>query len=300
MPTLGGALARQVDDALELLRSVPFEELQRRGWHLQPNNFNWPLNDVPFLRENPDLWTVPRVPLGIDWDLDGQEELLNELAEFAPELDDVPDRPGAPFEFAWDQAPLTAADAYVYYGLMRRLRPKRVVEVGSGWSSRLLARAIAVNQEVPRVTLVEPLPDREILAGLPEGWNLTESLVQDVELALFEELQAGDVLFYDGSHCARAASDVNWMLFEVLPRLRTGVWVHFHDIWWPTDYHPTLILDDGLSWNEQYVLQALLMHSQAFRVRLALYLIWTLRTDSIEGMFPRNSRGQSVWIEKVA
>ena len=113
---------------------MPFEEIQRRGWHLQPNHFYWPLNDVAFLRENPDLWHDRGLPRGIDWDLDGQLELAQELHAYAGELADVPWAPGRPpTGYAWDNGAFGGADAYAYYGLVRRLRPRRVVEVGSGW-----------------------------------------------------------------------------------------------------------------------------------------------------------------------
>ena len=77
-------------------------------------------------------------------------------------------------------------------------------------------------------------------------------------------------MFYDRSHCVFTGSDVNWVLFEVMPRLAEGVSVHFHDIFWPYDYSTHWILDEGLTWNEQYFLQAFLMHNDAWRVRLAL------------------------------
>jgi hypothetical protein len=109
-------------------------------------------------------------------------------------------------------------------------------------------------------------------------------------------------VFYDGSHCARAGSDVNWMLFEVMPRLADGVWVHFHDIFWPGDYPAPWLLDEGLSWNEQYVLQAFLMHNEAWRVRLAVLLLRSARKQALAGMSdPRWPYfGASVWLEKVS
>src|SRR3954452_14339717 len=101
-PRLGPWASREVDAALDLLRRVPFDELQRRGWHFQPNHFYWPLNDVAFLRENPDLWHERGLPRGIDWDIDAQVELARTLAGSANELADVqwePDRP--PTRYAW-------------------------------------------------------------------------------------------------------------------------------------------------------------------------------------------------------
>lgn len=107
-------------------------------------------------------------------------------------------------------------------------------------------------------------------------------------------------MFYDGSHCAGAATDVNWMLFEVLPRLATGVWVHFHDIFWPHDYPPEWIFNEGLSWNEQYLLQAFLMHNSDYRVRLAIAMLRRDRWRDLTTLLPPPLAGASVWIEKVA
>ena len=185
-----------------------------------------------------------------------------------------PTRPG---EFVWENGAFDGGDAYAYYGLVRDLRPRRVIEVGSGWSSLVLARALTANSEPCEVTLVEPQPDWSVLGELPEGWQVLQHVVQDVDLALFEQLQSGDVLFYDGSHCVRTGSDVNWIFFEVLPRLPAGVWFHVHDIAWPSDYAVEWVFDEGLSWNEQYFLQAFLMNNSAYRVRLAMRMLSTLR-----------------------
>jgi predicted transcriptional regulator len=288
---IGPTLDREIDAALALLSSVPFQELQRRGWHLQPNHYYWPLNDVAFLREHPRLWTDSRLPADIEWDLDGQEQLLQRVMQHAPELEDVRVAPPAePGEFIWQNGAFPRGDAYAYYGLVRELKPRHVIEVGSGWSSLLLARALEANMGPSQVTLIEPEPNWAVLGELPSGWQMIESKVQHVDIELFDSLKRGDVLFYDGSHCVRTASDVNWIFFEILPRLAHGVWVHIHDITWPHDYPPEWILDEGLSWNEQYLLQAFLMHNSAYRVRLAMNMLWTQRPNP----------GCSVWLEKVA
>jgi hypothetical protein len=279
---------------------VPFEELQARGWHLQPNHFYWPLNDVPFLRENPDLW-ARRSPLAnIDWDLDGQERLAMQLGAFASELADVRrDLPGEPGEFVWNNGNFSHGDAYAYYGLVRHLRPRRVIEVGIGWSGLLLGRAETAGGEPIEVRLVDPHPDEAALRGLPGHWQVERSPVQRVDPAVWETLSRGDILFYDGSHCVRTAGDVNWILFEVLPRLQEGVWVHFHDIAWPFDYPTAWVIDEGLSWNEQYFLQAFLMHNSAYRVRLAVQLVTSERRAVLEKAFPGSLGGGSVWLEKL-
>jgi hypothetical protein len=124
--------------------------------------------------------------------------------------------------------------------------------VGAGWSTAFLAHALERNERAARVTLIEPEPDRRVLRRIPGDWDVRPSLLQLADLEPFEQLEAGDICFYDGSHCVRAASDVNWFFFEVLPRLAPGVLVHVHDIYLPDDYHDEWLLGDGLSWNEQY------------------------------------------------
>jgi hypothetical protein len=300
-PPVGPALSREIDRALELLKEAPLEELQRRGWHLEPNTWLSPLNDLPFLRANPDLWLRERWPEAIDFDLDGQEQLLRRLATHAGELGDMATgQSRGPAGPVWNTAIFPLGDAYAYYGLVRELRPKRVIEVGAGSSSIVLARAVAANEGGTEVTLIEPYPNDAFLSALPDGWRLVPEIVQRVDLNLFDQLEAGDILFYDGSHCVRTASDVNWMFFEVLPRLKAGVWIHVHDITWPFDYPLPLLIDNAMSWNEQYLVQAFLMYNQAFRLRFSFAGLIHARRELVEALLPNALIGGSIWMEKVA
>ena len=296
-PLLGG----EIDGALAMLADVPFEELQERGWHVQPKNYIWPLNDVPFLRRNPELWVPAHTPLEIEWDVEGQLDLLRRLSRHADELADVREGPEhGPGEFVWSNGSFPAADAFAYYGLVRHLNPKRVVEIGAGASTRLLARAVQANDGETQVTVVEPNPQEGMRGELPPGWDFRHAIVQKAGLEMFDELTAGDIVFYDGSHCSVAGGDVNWMLFRVLPRLAPGVWIHFHDIFWPRDYPPRWVLHEGFTWNEQYILQAFLMNNSAYRVRLATAMLWHMHRDDLREAFPRRPFGGSVWIEKTS
>jgi len=300
-PAPGPLVDREIDRALAFLGTMAFEELQRRGWHLQPKHFYWPLNDLELLRARPRHWSRSALPRGVYWDVAGQEALAAELAAYGPELAGVPATgPPDAGEFFWDNGLFGGLDAYAYYGLVRRLRPRRVVEVGSGFSSLVLKRALAANGEDAAVTLIEPYPRRDLLARLPAGWELVEKPVQEAGLGAFEELGAGDVLFYDGSHCVRTGGDVNWVFFEVLPRLAPGVWVHVHDIWFPGDYPADWIFDEGFSWNEQYLLQAFLMYNDSFRVRLGVRLLAHERPELVARLFPIDPVGASVWLERTA
>ena len=295
-PLLGG----EIDGALGMLADIPFEEVQERGWHVQPKSYVWPLNDVAFLRRNPELWVPARTPLEIEWDVEGQLNLLRHLGHHADELADVRDGPEhPPGEFVWNNGSFPPADAFAYYGLVRHLNPRRVVEIGAGASTLVLARAVQANDGDTQVTVVEPDPQGDMMGELPPEWDFRDTIVQKAGLEMFDELTAGDILFYDGSHCAVAGGDVNWMLFEAVPRLAPGVWIHFHDIFWPRDYPSRWVLHEGFTWNEQYILQAFLMNNSAYRVRLAIAMLWLEHRDDLREAFPRQASGGSVWIEKT-
>ena len=132
-----------------------------------------------------------------------------------------------------DQAWFPSLDAAVAYALVRERKPQRVVEVGSGNSTRVLARAMGGMGEI---VAIDPAPRADI-AGLA-GVRVELSTVQAAPPALFDSLKAGDVLFIDSSHILMPGSDVDLLLNRVLPRLPAGVLVHIHDIFLPFDYPP--------------------------------------------------------------
>lgn len=158
-------------------------------------------------------------------------------------------------------------DARAYFVLLNEWRPRRLIEVGSGYSTLLAAD---VNRRFfdggIDITCIEPYPRDFLRGGVPGVNRLLAEKVQNVALAEFTALQAGDILFIDSSHVAKTGSDVNFLYFEVLPLLASGVRVHIHDIFLPHDYPREWVIDENRSWNEQYLLRALLMHSKAFRV----------------------------------
>jgi hypothetical protein len=125
-------------------------------------------------------------------------------------------------------------------------------------------------------------------------------MLQKAPLEIFSSLRSGDILFYDGSHCLSTGSDVEWFFFHVLPTLRPGVWIHVHDIQWPYDYPIGFVLDEGLSWNEQYVLEAFLAHNKSYRLRFSSSLMLASRPDLMKECFTGQRIGGSVWIEKTA
>lgn len=297
-----------IDRAIDTLASMPIREIQSRGYHLLARDYYCALNDLAFLEENQDLWHDRPLPRGVAWDLDTQLSVVTELSPYLAELEDVPmQAPPGPPSYHWDNSFWRGADALVHYGLLRNVKPRRVIEIGAGWSSLLMADALERNEadgsQQVQVTQIEPYPRTELLSALPDHWELHEKILQRADLSLFEALGPGDVCFYDGSHVARAGSDVVWFFSEILPRLRPGVLVHIHDIFWPMDYPDEWILDWGQTWNEQYVLQAFLMYNDAFEVLIGNVMLLRFREEAAEILFrdvaETQRTGGSVWLRRT-
>jgi len=200
-------------------------------------------------------------------------------------------------QFSW-------LDSRTLFVLLREWRPARVIEVGSGYSSLLMAD---VNRrfldERCELTCVEPYPRPFLVRGVPGIGRLIQAKVQDVPLETFEALEAGDVLFIDSSHVAKTGSDVNHLYFEVLPRLAPGVRVHIHDIFLPHDYLQDWAITENRSWNEQYLLRALLMHSTGFRVVFGCSYAFYRWPEKVQAALahPKGHAfaGGSFWIERA-
>ena len=159
-----------------------------------------------------------------------------------------------------------AVDGNVYYSLVRELKPKRIIEIGSGFSTALAVEAIKKNgpDNKTRLTSIEPYPS-EMLLNLKEDINLVKKPVQEIDMDVFTSLEEGDILFVDSSHALKSGGDVWYEYCEIFPRLKPGVYVHIHDISLPKPY-PNVYYDSMLYWNEQYLLQAYLTNNSKVEI----------------------------------
>jgi predicted O-methyltransferase YrrM len=214
-------------------------------------------------------------PLGIDMNERGQLGLVSQFAEVHDELP-FPVNAAATSRYHLDNEWFSYGDGVALYSMMRVFRPKRIIEVGSGFSS---AAMLDVDERFfdgrMRLTFIEPHPERLIdllTSSDAQRCRLIAARVQDVPENEFASLQAGDFLFIDSSHVAKIDSDVLHLLFRVLPQLRPGVLVHVHDIPWPFEY-PRVWFDQGRAWNEAYFVRSFLQYNAAFEiVYFAAYL----------------------------
>lgn len=293
-------LSPEISRAIEVMRQADPRTLQAAGVSFAEHWYSSPHNDLAFLERNRDLWERLDEPEGIDWNLPGMEALAKELDPYVDELKDVPQESRDKGVFHWNNWWFCYADAVAMYGLVRHVQPRRYVEIGCGYSSLLLAKALKRNERSCDVTLVEPYPREELLSRLPGDWNIMRTPLQRAPLELFETLGPGDVLFFDGTHVCKTASDVNWLFFKVLPKLRPGVLIHLHDIFLPADYPAQWLLERGWSWNEQFLLQAFLMHNSAYKVLLCLSYLGYRAPETSKKFFRLNEAplGASFWMIK--
>ena len=229
----------------------------------------------------------PRRLPGLDLDVTGQLALLDKF-HYNDELLEFPLRPRVPHEFFYLNRSFGAGDAEVLYSTIRHFKPRRIIEIGSGNSTLMAASAIRRNKaESPGYSCehvcIEPyeMPWLESI-----GVRVIRRRVEELDLEMFGELQANDVLFIDSSHVMRPQSDVLTEFLEILPTLKPGVLVHVHDIYTPRDYPPRRLLTEVRFWNEQYLLEAFLCGNCEFRVLAALNLLWHDHADRLMAKCP--------------
>ncbi|MET8801342.1 class I SAM-dependent methyltransferase [Streptomyces sp. NPDC004546] len=229
---------------------------------------------------------------------DSQRKLAAQLAE---SWRDVPIGRRPDWRYHPDNDMFVLSDAAVLHAVLRHVRPKRYVEVGSGFSSAMAMDTADRHLPGLEFTFIEPHPER--LLGLlgaadRERSTLIRSCVQDVPLDVFRRLAPDDVLFIDSTHVAKAGSDLNWLLFDVLPALAPGVVVHFHDVFWPFEY-PDSWLNEKRAWNEVYMLRAYLSYNSAVRMMLFNSWLWQAEPELVRDALPHaaDQRPGSLWLK---
>jgi predicted O-methyltransferase YrrM len=232
-----------------------------------------------------------------------QLELLSQLT-FDAELKDTPSHKTNQTEFYFNNGSFEDKDARLYYSIIRKNKPSRIIEIGSGFSTLMAVKAITKNKAEAQsceLTCIEPyeMPYLEKL-----DVKLIRKKVEDIDAATFSALEANDILFIDSSHIIRPGGDVTHLLLSIVPVLKSGVWIHVHDIFLPEDYPAHWLRDEFRMWNEQYLLEALLTGNPDFEIVFALNYLFVTHKPQLEQAFPGNlSDGNerkpgSFWIRK--
>lgn len=241
---------------------------------------------------------------GINWNVAGQLEFLQEL-RYAAEIPDLKAPAARQLEFRLDNGSFESGDAEYLYQLIRAKKPRRIIEIGSGHSTLIAQRAVGRNREEISGYECDHLCVEPFEAPWLEktGVTVVRKRVETVDLGLFAQLQADDLLFIDSSHVIRPQGDVVTEYLQILPSLKPGVLVHVHDIFSPRDYPPEWVIDRMWLWNEQYLLEAFLTNNDSWKIVGALNLLHHAHFEELRRVCPYLTRDRepgSFYIQRLA
>jgi predicted O-methyltransferase YrrM len=257
----------------------------RAGMVVLPKHYYTPIADVNELARTQAIWAHRSSMIGIDADIEQQATRLREFVQ--------------PFELEYR---LNAAykegqtkgygpgygyiEAQCLHGVLRWLKPKRVIEVGSGVSTYCALKAMELNAADGRpgeITCIEPFPSSYIRDN--PKINLVSRKVEELDPAEFEKLEHGDFLFIDSSHAVKPCGDVVHLYLEVLPRIKPGCVIHIHDIYFPYMFQRDLLY--GLFQHmETALLQALLTNTNRLEILFSLSMLHYDARDVMKTVFP--------------
>ena len=281
-----------IRDVTSRLKSAVFRTAEKYlGIHITPVHFYSP---VPTLREiDPAASASIHECPGLDFQVDAQLRALRETfprytAEYTPLAN----------------SGLARVDAFALYALLRAHKPRVVVEVGAGESTKVILAALQRNHAdgvSGRLTSIDPYPQPYLAALAAPGFQVLASKVQEVPDSVFAD---ADVLFIDSSHVTKFGSDVNHEILRLVPRVKVGALVHWHDIMIPQDY-PMSWLNKGTFWNESYMVHAFMLFNDAFKTRWAARSMQVTHAGELQRSFPYFAPGDpseqlsSFWVERV-
>jgi len=294
---------RLIEEEQEKLRAV-LSALGRHDLFVPPGHYYSPIPSVAEIKQNEGkiFGNIPTEIQGIDIRKKEQLALLKIFKRFYDELPFSANKKDN-LRFYYDNPAYSYSDAIFLYCMIRYAKPKKVIEVGSGYSSCVTLDANELYfDDCIKTTFIEPYPnlfyslikehDKSRIVVIP-------SKLQDVDLSMFANLQENDILFIDSTHISKINSDVNVIFFEIFPILKSGVFIHFHDVFYPFEY-PKQWIYENRAWNELYLLRAFLQYNSAFRIVIFNTFLEHFFAEYFKENMPlcMMNPGGSIWIQK--
>ena len=287
------------------LGKMPFGKLIKRIYLALPGRYSSPF---PSLRElkrqkNDTSSSIPEEIPGVDLNVEEQLRTFERLKEFYPSLP-FADLKTEELRYYYLNDMFSYSDAITLFCMIRYLQPKTIIEIGSGFSSCLI---LDTNEKFfgssISCTFIDPYPKR-LLSNVKQTdlgrIHLRSNRLQEIELDFFSTLEERDILFLDSTHVSKFNSDVNYFFFQILPRLRKGVFIQIHDVMYPFDY-PKEWIREGRTYNEAYLLRAFLEYNRGFRIVYFNTYLTHFYRDNFQRDMPLclKNTGGSIWLEKV-
>jgi len=268
-----------------------------------PGHFYSPIPDIAEIkaREDEIYGNLPKEIPGIDLNVDGQLALLEKLSAYYPELP-FGDNKKAGTRYYYKNPAFPYGDAIALYSMIRYLKPRKIIEVGSGYSScvTLDTNEKFFNNGIS-IIFIEPYPDllkSLITKGDKDRVEIIKKNLQEVEIDKFRELNSGDILFIDSTHVSKINSDVNYIFSQILPAIKSGVIIHFHDIFYPFEY-PKEWIYEGRAWNEGYMFRAFMQYNQNFKILFFNDYLAKIHKNQFKKMPLWLKDSGSLWIKKI-
>jgi predicted O-methyltransferase YrrM len=286
-----------VTSAGKALRSA----FRRAGFDLLRRHYYSPVPDLDALP--PEVWTRKSELPAVRFDVEsGLEFIKAELAEYMREYAPPRQATGDPRDYYLENGLFESGDAELLYAMVRRFAPGRVIELGSGMSTLVIADALSRDGGAGGAHIVcDPFPRPELRETFERVAELRAVSAVEIPLDEFEALGAGDLLFVDTTHVVKIGSEVNRIILDVLPRLAPGVIVHVHDIYLPWEYPREFMAERNFFWNEQYLLQAFLAFNTKFEVLFGAHALARGFPGALTALLPSGSLGRhpsSFWMRQ--
>lgn len=301
-----------LSNAKKYVEQYPFRYAEKRGWNItRKSDFYSPLPNLDDLRKNEKRWNKPSTLAGVKIDLAELKNFWAELSQkYSKEYELLP---------SYDEVKklgfgvgYTKVDARTSYYMLRHIKPKKYIEVGSGISTHYCTLAVEENKKTGHDTAIqciEPYPYDKLYSI--NNIKVIKDEVQNVDLSVFQQLEENDVLFIDSSHAGKIDSDVNYEILDILPNLKKGVYVHIHDIPFPFNFpYPANLYIYNREWpqywNEPAMVQAFLAFNDTFKIIQSTSYIRFHDEQFIKDTIPEYSSEVSfanglgsLWLQKV-
>ena len=291
----------------ELCRSDEYAFKKGAPLYVTPGHFYSPIVDPAEARaalERAHI-DIPATIPGIALDREGMIAVWQRLLPFF-RAQIFHEHKAQGFRYAFENPAFSWGDGLTLHAMLRLFSPKKIIEIGSGWSSACMVDTVerCFEQECS-LTFIDPNPQlvRNLIGENAQSLSVSiiGSGVQSIDVATFRKLEAGDFLFIDSTHLMKTGSDVNFELFEILPEIKPGVLVHIHDMFWPFEYPSDWTLTENRSWNEIYAIRALLTDSHSWKILFFNDYFAKLERARIHIDYPDflKNAGGSLWLQKI-
>jgi len=291
-------------EARKKIANLVLERDRYKTW-VPPGHVYSPVPSIEEIKMKEDkiFDVIPANIPGIDLNEEGQLQLFDKFKEYYKEQPFNSEKQDN-IRYFFDNISYSYSDAIVLYCMIRYVQPKRIIEIGSGYSSCVIldTNEIFFTSGIS-CTFIDPYP--ELLLSLikdkdKDKIEIISRKLQEVPLNEFSVLSADDILFIDSGHVVKTGGDLNFIFFEILPNLKKGVYINLHNIFYPFEY-PKEWIYEGRAWNEAYFLRAFLQYNNEFRIQFFNTFLAHFYRDKFVKEMPlclKNSGG-SIWIKKV-